>query len=57
MKPMNQVKSKQDLQVEKIHELDSKHELIRLIHVSLNIFGLIVVLLKDLPVWARPQSD
>ena len=34
-----------------IRELEAKKELVRLFSVALNLLGLIIVMLKDLPVW------
>ncbi len=56
MKAINNLKIERDKLVEKNENLNSKQEFIRLIYVSLNIFGLIIVLLKDLPVWAKHQD-
>jgi hypothetical protein len=53
MQSINKLKNNRTKLAEENQILDSKREFIRLVYVSLNIFGLIIVLLKDLPVWAK----
>ena len=52
-KAINAINKERRLEENEIRRLEKNSDLVRLLYIGLNILGLIVVMMKDLPIWKQ----